>query len=73
MLVYNFSMRLSAAKCKQYYQGHFRNLVVTCDNGQTVQLPADRFRPFMTTNGVSGRFRLLLDDENKFIALEKAY
>lgn len=64
---------MSANKCKQIYQGTIRYLIVTSDNGETVQLPASRFRPFVTTGGISGRFRLLLDDNHKFVALEKTY
>ena len=64
---------MSAQKCKQFYQGLYRYIVVTSDNGQTVQLPAERFRRFITISGIKGRFRLTLDDINKFISLEKTY
>ncbi|NQZ11284.1 MAG: DUF2835 domain-containing protein [Algicola sp.] len=73
MVIYNFSMGMSAAKCKKIYEGTIRYLVVTSDSGETVQLPASRFRPFVTTSGISGRFRLSLDDDHKFVALEKTY
>jgi hypothetical protein len=66
-------MELSVNKCKRFYAGEFRDVVVTSDNGETIQLPMSRFRPFMTSNGLSGRFRLRLSDESKFLDLEKTY
>ena len=64
---------MSSAKCKMLYQGTVTAIVVTSDSGQTVQIPAMRFRSFVTMNGIRGRFRLTLDDNNKFLALEKTY
>ena len=69
--VYTFSMHMTVEQCKRYYQGMVRDVVVTCDNGLTVQLPIERLRPFMSMNGVRGRFRLILDDNNKFHSLEQ--
>ena len=71
MVVYYFSMALSAEKCKLYYAGKINSVVVTADNGETIQLPLLRFRPFMTTIGLRGRFRLRLGDNNKFLDLQQ--
>lgn len=71
MITYHFSMRMNAGQCKKFYQGAVTGIVVTCDNGQTVQIPAMRFRSFVTSAGIAGRFRLTLDDNNKFVVLEK--
>ncbi|WP_141138435.1 DUF2835 family protein, partial [Vibrio sp. V05_P4A8T149] len=35
-----------------------------------LQLPASRFRPFLSQIGVKGRFRLTTDQNNKFVKLE---
>ena len=64
-------MVLSAAKCKQFYAGKIQYVVVTDDYGKTIQLPLSRFRPFMTTTGLRGRFCLLLGDNNKFVELQQ--
>jgi hypothetical protein len=73
MNIYNFSMRMSTRQCEELYWGTVRAVVVTSDSGQTVQIPAMRFRSFVTSNGITGRFRLTLDENNKFVSLEKAY
>ncbi len=41
------------------------------DVGISLQFPAHHIRSFMTSYGVSGRFELHLDENNKFIALRK--
>lgn len=64
-------MALSERKCKGYYAGEIKYVVVTDDNGKTIQLPMSRFRPFMTRYGLRGRFRLLVDNDNKFIDLQQ--
>lgn len=64
-------MALSAAKCKQFYAGKVQYVVVTEDDGRTIQLPLSRFRPFMTTTGLRGRFRLLLGENNRFVDLQQ--
>ncbi|MFT4929524.1 MAG: hypothetical protein ACI8WB_005657 [Phenylobacterium sp.] len=73
MVEYNFSMSMSTARCKLLYEGSVQSIVVTSDTGRTVQIPAMRFRSFVTLAGIHGRFRLTLDDNNKFLALEKTY
>lgn len=69
--IYRFSINLSAQECKEYYQGLYTSVKVMSDVGKTVMFPAHRLRPFMTVNGVRGVFALYLDNNNKFVRLEK--
>ncbi len=55
----------------EYYQGLYTSIKVMSDVGKTVMFPAHHIRPFMTNNGVNGFFALYLDNNNKFIKLEK--
>lgn len=73
MVVYNFSMHMTVEQCQSYYRGNVKYVVVTCDDGKTIQLPIDKLRPYVTTTGIRGRFRLTLGENNKFLALEKTY
>ncbi|OXE29255.1 hypothetical protein CA163_29575, partial [Vibrio parahaemolyticus] len=43
---------------------------VITNNGLRLQLPAAKFRPFLSQLGVRGRFRLTTDQNNKFLKLE---
>ncbi|MFM2481207.1 DUF2835 domain-containing protein [Celerinatantimonas sp. YJH-8] len=66
-----FSLSVSYEDYLRVYQGTAKNIIVTCDNGLTLQLPAERFRPFVSQLGVIGRFRLTTDNNHKFKSLEK--
>ncbi|WP_117235482.1 DUF2835 domain-containing protein [Vibrio maerlii] len=67
---YHFSLNISYQAYIAHYSGAASNVLVTTDQGLRLQLPASRFRPFLTQMGVKGRFRLITDQNNKFIRLE---
>lgn len=60
---YEFSLRLTAAQCLEYYRGAARQVVARADTGQAVQFPASLLQRFITDEGVMGRFALTCDDE----------
>jgi hypothetical protein len=41
------------------------------DDGSRIKFPAEHLRPFVMHDGVQGRFELVFDDNNRFIALRK--
>ncbi|MBH0067831.1 DUF2835 domain-containing protein [Pseudoalteromonas sp. NZS100] len=71
MIEYYFSLRLSYSECMDYYHGRFSSLQVVEDGGKTVRFSANHLRPFITSLGIRGRFRMLLTPENKFIRIEQ--
>ncbi|ASD66883.1 MULTISPECIES: DUF2835 domain-containing protein [Pseudoalteromonas] len=71
MKEYFFYMDLSYDKCLGYYYGHYTSVQVIEDGGKSIRFPAERIRPFISSIGIRGRFRLILDDSNKFLSLEK--
>ncbi len=68
---YEFRVHLSPQEFLRVYQGAVSHLVVRATTGQRVQVPASRFRPFVTTDGVSGRFVLTCDDQHKCLDLQR--
>ena len=66
-----FTGSLSAEECYGYYRGLIKYVVVTTDSGERVQLHFRHFQRFIDSSGFRGRFRLTVDDNNAFIALEK--
>lgn len=70
MKSYYFNLNISYQTYLSHYQGHAATILVTTDQGLKLQLPASRFRPFITQLGLKGRFRLVTDANNKFIKLE---
>ena len=45
--------------------------MVTTSEGLRIELPAMRFRNFVTKDGLHGSFRLTTDDQNRFVDLER--
>jgi hypothetical protein len=68
---FEFSVRVSADEFVRVYQGAVSHLVVRAVTGERVQIPAARFRPFVTPDGVTGRFVLLCDENNKCLDLQR--
>jgi len=67
---YLFNMGIPYNEFLQHYSGAAASVVVYTDQGLKLQLPAAKFRPFLTQIGVKGRFRLTTDQNNKFVKLE---
>jgi hypothetical protein len=66
-----FMVELSSKKTEEIYRGQARYLLVECDNGLKLQLPAVNFRSYVTEQGINGRFRIQIDANNKIIDLTK--
>ncbi len=56
---------------KQYYMFPEAQILVTCENDQRIKLAAHYLRPFITHEGIRGRFRITLDSKNKITDLKK--
>jgi len=67
---YYFTLNISYQTFLSHYNGAASNILVVTDNGLRLQLPASRFRPFVSQIGLKGRFRLTTDQNNKFLKLE---
>ncbi|AYV19878.1 DUF2835 domain-containing protein [Vibrio mediterranei] len=70
MKQYCFNLNISYQNYLAHYTGHTSSILVVTDERLKLQLPASRFRPFLTQLGIKGRFRLITDQNNKFIRLE---
>lgn len=66
-----FSLNLSQDQFLLYYRGVVRQIQVTTEEGKTLQFPAGHLRPFLTHQGIRGRFALQYDEGGKFVNIEK--
>jgi len=66
-----FHIELSADEYLQYYNGTASALIVKADDGRRVQLPAGRFRQFVTQDGIHGYFEITLGDKHKLLSITK--
>lgn len=66
-----FYLNLSQEQALRYYQGSARFVVVTAENGQRIQFPAEHIRSFIGESGIQGWFSITFDDDNKLIAINR--
>lgn len=66
-----FDLNLSAAKVMAYYRGELRAVQARATTGQLVQFPASALQRLVTPEGVHGRFKLVFDENRKFVGLER--
>ena len=71
MIQYEFTLHLSADEYLQYYEGVARAIQVRSRCGKTIQFPADKMRKFVFKEGVHGTFIMQLDEQNKFLSLQR--
>lgn len=71
MVEYYFNLRLSYNDCMDYYHGRYSAVQVEEEGGKTIRFSANHLRPYITSLGIRGRFRLLLTPENKFVRIER--
>ncbi len=55
----------------QFYRRPGQVVVARARNGQRIQFPADRLRPFVTADGIHGCFRLTIDSDNRLTEIER--
>ncbi len=67
-----FSLRISADEYLRYYRGAVRHVVVTAEDGTRLRFPAANLRPFVTREGVRGRFVMRFDANNKLVSLNRS-
>lgn len=68
---YYFSLSISQQEFFKYYQGTADGVNVVSECGRRLRFPAHRLRPFLTYQGIHGRFCLRVDNDNRFISLQQ--
>ncbi len=68
---YYFRMNVTYQAFLSHYSGLASTILVVTEQGLKLQLPASRFRVFLTQVGVKGRFRVTVDDNNRLINIER--
>jgi hypothetical protein len=71
MQVYFFSINVSYSECEKLYASSSNSAVLTADSGERVQLPIVNLRPCVDRQGLSGRFRLIVNEHNKVKSFNK--
>ena len=66
-----FSLNLSYEQFLSVYQGVAKNVLAIADDGRKIQFPAGNVQPFLTKDGIRGRFEMELTEQNKFIGVKR--
>lgn len=54
-----------------WYQGAAQDVFTTSVDGRSVRFPAKILRPFVSHEGVRGRFQIQFDEQGKFTHIQK--
>ena len=66
-----FHLAIPAERYLAYYRGAASHVEVTADGGARLRFPARLLRPYVTPEGVYGRFLLRYDDDYRAVCLER--
>lgn len=53
------------------YEGSARTVVARAEDGRTISFPARILRPYVTGDGVRGRFRIEFGSDNRYRSIER--
>ncbi|MFO7602746.1 MAG: DUF2835 domain-containing protein [Gammaproteobacteria bacterium] len=71
MYTLTFSLYLSAEQYLAYYRGYARQVSVLAEDGRRLEFPAEHLRPYLTHEGIRGRFSISFDTQHRFVALQR--
>ncbi len=71
MREYYFSLQIPPSEWLYYYKSPTLSIVCTSEDGVVLQIPAFRFKVFVSYSGVQGKFKLTVDKHSRFVSLEK--
>ncbi len=55
----------------RYYRGKAACVSVVAEDGRRVRFPAENLRPFVTREGIHGRFALRFDEHNRLQGMDR--
>lgn len=64
-------LAISPQEFLAHYQGVAREVVATCSDGRKIRFPSKILQPFVTHNGIQGRFLIRFNDMNRFEDIRK--
>jgi hypothetical protein len=71
MSVIQVDIYISADEYVRSYAGTAKDVITRAHDGRNVRFPANILRPFVTHDGIKGRFHIYFTPDNKFERIEK--
>ena len=69
--VFFFTVNVPYIQCEALYSSAVPSLVMIAEDGTSVQVPSNRIKKFITSEGVKGRFRMIVDQHKKIKSFER--
>lgn len=69
--VFYFSINAPYKQCEVLYVPSMPDVVMLSESGLSVQVPTNRLRQFVTSDGIKGRFRMVIDANKKIKSFER--
>jgi len=66
-----FTLHIPADEVLRYYRGSASMVAVTAADGTRLRFPAACLRPFVTREGIHGRFLIRFDENNRLLGIER--
>ena len=67
--VFFFSVNVPYLQCEALYSQ--ASLVMIAEDGTSVRVPSNRIKKFITSEGIKGRFRMIVDKHKKIKSFER--
>ena len=67
-----FNLHIPADAIRRYYSGEVQFVQVIDDQGRRIRFASRHLRPFLSYQGVHGRFCLRFDQNNRLIDLRRS-
>ncbi len=66
-----FHLNILADEYVQYYNGTAKYVATKSVDGRSIRFPVNILQPYLTHSGVSGKFSMRYDENNKFVSIKK--
>jgi len=66
-----FNLDISHEEILCYYKGIVNQVIVTAADNTKIQFPVQFIKKYVEHNGVHGRFKIVYDENNKLVSLDK--
>lgn len=64
-------LNINADKYMAHYQGQVKDVVARALDGRRVRFPTKILQPFVSHQGIVGRFQISFDDQGRFQTIER--
>ena len=71
MQTFYFTLSFKYELCERLYIPGINTVIMTADDGKRIQLPVKNLRLHVSPMGINGKFRLMIDANNKIKSFEK--